>query len=1174
MRRFTTAYVGVAAIVALLVFWFPGPLAVPVSLGGASTHLAPSTPAVSPLPTLAATPTAHATASGYPYHPVPPALDRWNNSAYCQNRLKNYWNWYGPQVPTDVRHTEQSPCYIGHDEPGLNFISNASYAGSRVRFTVQLPPAGTNTASAFSTFWVGMWLAGVPCSYRGQSYLEVQINPPYNILGLTPNPNWTVQAPVWDLVPAGSCDPQCQNDTAFSTIGGIGYCEDDAAISGVGTYTSTGWGNFHPGDLLTVDMVGAQNGASGLSVYLNDSTNLTRSLAWQYSPAVTTDHLPLTPFYNSSGWNEGGWGYGLNVEATWENCPEPAAADFPSPCNSYDGPAVSSVGVPQFLSAMYWNATSLTYSNPYPWTATTSSAGDCSGFAAPCQDYTTYGGTGSYPYWSLHAFAGKSWWVYGDSYPNQATDYGGPSSEFNPLGFVPVYTDPTAVYHVTNTSIANTFYLTSTVADPNGVRAVQYGAYFCFGSATPSVATTAGTLAITSLDTTHEGNWSGSFATGSYKGTIHYWVKAESSTGVWSNPIYGSASIAGVTACSFSAPVAPGFALANVTSVGGGYALNWTEASTGVSDYTVWFNATVNGTPFPVDAGAQRSLSLNLGADNQSFTVAVKATSASGLTSPNSTLVTAPATLFTLQAKLVGPTSTIFWVHQATAVSFTATATGGKGPFTYVVTFGDGTTASYSSPNASITFTHNYGSYWGDARSSVAITDKLGDSAASPRQLIQIWATPLGPPQTIAAGEGYVNISWTAPLSPAGPVTYYTVYYTLSPLYAYALTSTWPYNYTPYALNLWNTTHLWLQLSVPDHVTIYAQVCAWNSYGEGLLSATTPYLIATPAPFLVSPISAYPGGPAPFTDTFSAFVTNGTNDAITSAIYSSGVTSLNAVVSPFSNGSYVNATMTFAAPGTKVVVLHVADQFADVGIVLAQIDVTPGVGPTVALTPPTANGWFGWAGSSLPLGATASGTSGPYLYRWSFGDGSTMVGQNVSHIYTAPGNYTILLTASDNTSGGSTTRAQGIIIYALPAIGISTAPGPNGAMSFNFSALVTGGSGPAKVTWSFGDANVATGTSAEHDYASAGAYLVNASATDPSGKAASATFHLTVTSPSSKGTGGTYLGVGASTFGPLAIAMAVLAAIFLLGLIYFWSRSRRPVMMAPEAPKEPEERMP
>ena len=1156
----------------VMVFSFPGahsivlaqtPSGNGTSPSAGASHLATvgSSPTIVPSVHGAASPVASAasTASaGHATHLAPVSL--WNNSAGCQAR-QDKWNALFGDIapPTDVRHTEQSPCYIGHDEPGLNFVSNDSGSGSRVQFMINLPQAGTYTGSAFATMWVGMWLAGVPCSYRGQSYLEIQINPPDNAIGLTSNPNWTVQAPVWDLVPVGSCDPQCQNDTAVDTIGGVNYCEDDAALSGVGTYTSTGWGNFAPGDQLIVQMVGEVGSSSGLTCFINDTTNPSANLNWTYSANVTASGLPLTPFYDASGWQNDGWGYGLNVEATWENCPEGLG---PQSCNSYNGPAVSAVNVPTFTSATFWNDTTESYSNPFPWTAMTSSAGACSGYAAPCLDYTSYGGTGFYPYWSLHAFGGQSWWTYGGSYPNEVTNWG-QASQFNPFGFIPTYTNPTTVYHVEASQVGTNLNVVAAVADPNGVGAVEVGGFWCFSGSTPSVLTTTGTLAGGPWDTAQQGNWTATLPTNNMHGTLNYWVRGQSVSGIWSNPVWNTISVSGGSACGFAGPATPGFGLSNIVPVGGGYNLTWTESSPGIANYTIWFNATTNGTPFSVDVdGAGTAAFENLYWDNQSFNISIVAWDYSGLASAPTAWITAPATLFSLGADIAAPTTPI-WVNSG-PVTITGFASNGEGPFTYRFIFGDGSVMWANSPNDSLTVTHDYGSYFGGARANVSVWDSLGDAAFSGRVIILIQASPLGVPQTIVGGDGFVQVSWSAPVSPAAPVTYYTVYYTQSPDWAWALTEFWPYNYSaPYDTFEWNTTATSLAVPVANGATLYAQVVAWNSFREGLLPDGSPILQATAMPLSVVSVSGPSGGAAPYTATFTAAVTDGTNDVVTNAVYTftGGAT----VVPSMGGGPgayWLNATYTFPSPGPATATVTVTDQFNVVRSGSTTVFIGPGAAPSVTVT---LGQGPAWVGSPVTFAAAASGGSGAYSFDWAFGDGVTGTGSGPSHSYASAGTFTAVLTTTDTTTGGWTTTSTAVEVFALPQVSISSTHGTGGDLSYVFTAVGSGGSGALTYAWDFGDGQTGSGTSASHDFGSAGTYTVTVTATDPSGKGTTSSVTVeanVVSNPNTlslSGTNGLVMGL-----------LGFLVVIFLLGMIYFWMRSRRPPMvMAPETASSP-----
>ena len=1156
-------YRPVLLVLVVLAVAFASPGAASVLFAGASSpHLPSASLALgtrgSHLPAHGSTATPIGSAS--PLLGGQPRPSVWNASGFCA-ALQDHWNasFAGLPPPLDVRHTLQSPCYIGHDEPGLNFLSNASYSGERVRFNLTLPAGGTATYSAFSTFWVGMWLAGVPCSYRGQSFLEVQLNPPYSVVGVEGNPNWTVQAPVWDLVPAGSCDPQCQNDSVSTTIDGVGYCEDDAAISGVGTYTASGWGNLAPGDDLSIALVGSAQGGNGLMVYLNDTTDPSRSLAWSYSPASTVTGRPLTPFYNSSAETNGGWGYGLNVEATWENCPE---APGPAVCNSYDGPLVSSVGVPTIASATYWNSTSRSYSDPFPYVATSSSSGGCSlssPYVAPCFDFTTWGGTGAYPYWSLHAAQGRSWWTYGGAYADQVSDYGGPSVQFAPSGIPPAVSDPTALYGLAVASASGSVSIGVRAADPGGVSAVQVGYQWC-----ASMGSGAAVLGGGPMNTSDDGEWSTSLSGGGYKGTVHFEVRALSRAGAWSPAVYGSAVVAGTTSCTFPLPPSPWFGGSNITPVAGGYRINWTENDTALRTVTLWLNATLNGTPYTVDLPAVGPAVVPVPDPTVAYEMRLSATDWANNTSAPSAWVTSTVPLPPLTAQLTGPPGANLWVGQANA-SFALNVSGGSGPYSATCSFSDGTNASFGSINGSVTFGHDFGGYYGAARVACTVRDSDGLASPSNRVLVWIWATPLGVPQGLSAGDGWVNISWVPPDSPAAPVTGYTVYYTTDPGSAGYLTAAWPYNASaPYFITVWNTTATHLLVPIPDGETVFAQVVAWNAYGEGFLPSGSPpfffppQLSGVPAPLVASPISASPGGRAPFLDAFSSFVTGGTNFTVIYAVYTfPGQVGVTPTIEPSGNGTWVNASYTFPSPGLQTVELHVVDAVYDTAIVTTSVWVGAGVGPTVGLA---SSAPFGWVGALVRFTSTVSSGSGNYTYLWQFGDGANATGPDPSHAFAFAGTFGVTLSVTDNVSGGTTTDALTETVYALPQVAIVTNAGPNGSSSYTFSALTSGGSGMASIVWVFGDGTVGRGSTVTHDFGAAGSYTVGAIATDPSGRAAYANVTVDVTTggggPSAAGLSGTLV----------ALILVPIALVGLVGTLYFWSVARRA-----SAPEEMEE---
>lgn len=71
--------------------------------------------------------------------------------------------------------------------------------------------------------------------------------------------------------------------------------------------------------------------------------------------------------------------------------------------------------------------------------------------------------------------------------------------------------------------------------------------------------------------------------------------------------------------------------------------------------------------------------------------------------------------------------------------------------------------------------------------------------------------------------------------------------------------------------------------------------------------------------------------------------------------------------------------------------------------------------------------YFGSVGESIQFTGSASGGTTPYSFSWDFGDGSTSTEQNPTHSYTVEGEYTVILTVTDDdkTDSDSTTATIG-----------------------------------------------------------------------------------------------------------------------------------------------------
>ncbi len=144
---------------------------------------------------------------------------------------------------------------------------------------------------------------------------------------------------------------------------------------------------------------------------------------------------------------------------------------------------------------------------------------------------------------------------------------------------------------------------------------------------------------------------------------------------------------------------------------------------------------------------------------------------------------------------------------------------------------------------------------------------------------------------------------------------------------------------------------------------------------------------------------------------------------------------------------------------------------------------------------------------------SASGGTGPYSYAWDFGDGSTSSAQNAQHTYSAEGEYTATLTATDGAGDSAATTLAISVLDPQSSLAASlTATVASGTAPLNvaFSGCASGGTGPYAYNWTFGDGQTATGIAASHTFTSGGSYTVVFAATDATGATALSTTVITV----------------------------------------------------------------
>ncbi len=170
-------------------------------------------------------------------------------------------------------------------------------------------------------------------------------------------------------------------------------------------------------------------------------------------------------------------------------------------------------------------------------------------------------------------------------------------------------------------------------------------------------------------------------------------------------------------------------------------------------------------------------------------------------------------------------------------------------------------------------------------------------------------------------------------------------------------------------------------------------------------SATATVSVAADAT-IDSVLTAYIGassvtGQAPFTVTFTGSANGGSAPYTYSWVFGDGGTSASQ-----------NPSHTYASAGTYAIRLTVTDRTATTAnydlIVNATAQAPTALNASYVASPPV-----GQAPLPVRFAATASGGSGPYSYRWAFGDGSTSTSQNPEHIFAAGGTYSVTLTVRD-----------------------------------------------------------------------------------------------------------------------------------------------------------------
>lgn len=191
-----------------------------------------------------------------------------------------------------------------------------------------------------------------------------------------------------------------------------------------------------------------------------------------------------------------------------------------------------------------------------------------------------------------------------------------------------------------------------------------------------------------------------------------------------------------------------------------------------------------------------------------------------------------------------------------------------------------------------------------------------------------------------------------------------------------------------------------------------------------------------------------------------------------------------------------NPSHVYAASGDYTVTLTATDNAGASATATVQKQVEfRDAEPTASFTSSCTNRVcsFDAAGSSDPEGPIAQ-------YSWTFGDGSTATGAQVSRTYAADGTYNVTLSVRDSASQtASTTKAVAVQYVFTPPTASFTASCTALACTFDGSASSDADGPITAFAWTFGDGGTGSGAVATRTFAASGTYNVTLAVTDSQG---------------------------------------------------------------------------
>ena len=398
---------------------------------------------------------------------------------------------------------------------------------------------------------------------------------------------------------------------------------------------------------------------------------------------------------------------------------------------------------------------------------------------------------------------------------------------------------------------------------------------------------------------------------------------------------------------------------------------------------------------------------------------------------------------------------------------------GGLPPYTYLWTFGDGSSSTLPAPEHTYAASGTYPVWF-------YVTDATGRVASSGFSVdVRPPALRVDATASRTGGAAPLTVSFTSSVVAGGAGAPYTYAWSFGdgsssslpdPTHTYYASSGRPF---VAVLNVSDADGYWNSTAIPINVTGVLDVGVTASPTSGL------------GPLLTDLSATVTGGSPPYRYVWS---------------FGDGAV-----------GSGPSVVHTYPNPGRYLAVVTVSDALGHSAI--------GGVAVSVGSPALTVGAYGNPTNGTSPLyvtfGETVDGGVPPYTYAWTLGNGVTSTSAAPSTTYIGAGTFLARLNVTDATGQEATslvtvrTVGPGSPLAVSAAVNRSTTPVEQ---NVEFFANASGGVPPYSYSWNFGDGQTGFGVPADHSYVAYGSYWAQVTVTDLTLQTATAMVHLRVDS--------------------------------------------------------------